>query len=176
MSIDARTLPRESERTAAQMAIMQLHARYVDAVWRKDHEAIGDCLTEDCEWKIAGNTIMGRAAAVAYERRMSDQAKKIFVTLRTPVLDIGIGIAAGRTYFSARNFRVDGRLQTVLGIYYERFVKEPDGWRINWRVFETLQFDMGDGTSKLMDVPDFGPPPTMPPPDYTPPAPSLELK
>ncbi len=39
---------------AADNGIRQLHARYADAVWRKDYPSFGDCFTEDCEWRIAG--------------------------------------------------------------------------------------------------------------------------
>ena len=43
----------------ADCAIRQLHARYIDAVWRKDIDAFVDCFAEDAEWKIGGiNTLV----------------------------------------------------------------------------------------------------------------------
>ena len=50
---------------ATEAAIRQLHARYVDAVWRKDYVAFGDCFTTDAEWRIAGMVLHGRAEIVA---------------------------------------------------------------------------------------------------------------
>ena len=38
----------------AESAIRQLHARYIDAVWRQDPEAYGDCWAEDAHWKYMG--------------------------------------------------------------------------------------------------------------------------
>ena len=48
----------------AETAIRQLHARYVDAVWRKDLGAFGDCFAEDAEWRIGGMILRGRAEIV----------------------------------------------------------------------------------------------------------------
>ena len=45
---------------AAESAIQQLHARYIDAVWRKDADAFADCFAKDAEWKIAGMHMRGR--------------------------------------------------------------------------------------------------------------------
>ena len=40
-------------------AIRQLHARYCDAVWRKDIAAFGDCFAKDAEWRIGGQETAG---------------------------------------------------------------------------------------------------------------------
>lgn len=49
---------------AAGVAIRGLHARYIDAVWRKDYDAFGDCLARDAEWRIGGPDRRGRPAIV----------------------------------------------------------------------------------------------------------------
>ena len=45
---------------AAESGIRQLHARYLDAVWRKDFDAFGDCFAENAEWRIGGKILRGR--------------------------------------------------------------------------------------------------------------------
>jgi hypothetical protein len=147
---------------AAQAAILQLHARYIDAVWRKDHEAVGECLTEDCEWRIAGQVIRGRAAAVEFAKKSHTNSNALLVTLRTPCLEVGGGTATGRTYFSAQNFLKDGTAYAPLGIYYERFVEQGDRWLIAWRLFQSLYVGPPDMSGKLIEHPDFGRPPAMP--------------
>src|SRR5579864_2964546 len=93
----------------AECAIRQLNAHYLDAVWRQDMKAFGDCFTEDCRWTIGGAIIRGRDAIVEYnERLFRTKFRKLFVTLRTPILTVGDGTAFGRTYMSAQNILIDG--------------------------------------------------------------------
>ncbi len=155
--------------TTAKMGIMQLQARYVDAVWRKDHETIGSLFTEDGEWRIAGEVIKGRANLIAFSKRSQATSRALLVTLRTPALDIGKdGTATGRTYFTAQNFLKDGTLYTPIGMYYERFVFLDGAWKFKWRLFQTLYGGAPDGSGQLVDFPDYGPPPAMPPLDAVP--------
>lgn len=155
-----------SDFAAAECAIRQLHARYVDAVWRFDFDAFGDCFTQDSEWRIDGTVMKGRDEIVAFNRElMTTQFKRLLITLRTPVLDVQGGTASGRTYFSAQNVLADGTAFAPIGVYYERFVDEGDCWRIKWRLFETLYSGPPDLSGTFHDHPDYGPPPAMPPLD-----------
>lgn len=151
----------------AECGIRQLHARYADAVWRLDYGAFGDCFAEHCEWRIDGVVLRGRSEIVEHNRRVfSESFRRLFITLRTPVLDVGRGAekgtAAGRTYFSAQNVMKDGSGFAPLGVYYERFVDEGDRWRLSWRLFQTLYSGPADLSGTLHEQPDFGAPPAMP--------------
>jgi hypothetical protein len=151
---------------AAECAIRQLHARYADAVWRLDYEAFGDCFAEDCEWRIGGVVLRGRRAIVDYNRELfSTKFRRLFITLRTPLLDVQDGKASGRTYFSAQNVMADGSGFAPLGVYYEHFVDQGDRWRFAWRLFQTLYTGPADMSGSFHDQPEFGPPPGMPPLD-----------
>ena len=93
----------------AECMIRQLHARYADSVWRQDFETFGECFAEDCEWRIGGAILKGRQKIVDYNRELfTTKFRKLFITLRTPVLEVGDGVASGRTYFSAQNIMADG--------------------------------------------------------------------
>jgi hypothetical protein len=151
---------------AAECAIRQLHARYADAVWRLDYEAFGDCFAEDCEWRIGGVVLRGRREIVDYNRELfSTKFRRLFITLRTPLLDVQDGKASGRTYFSAQNVMADGSGFAPLGVYYEHFVDQGDRWRFAWRLFQTLYTGPADMSGTFHDQPEFGPPPGMPPLD-----------
>lgn len=152
----------------AYAGIMNLHARYIDAVWRKDHDTIAGLFTADGEWRIAGEVIKGRAAILAFSTRSQATSRALLVTLRPPALEVGDGAASGRTYFTAQNFLTDGSLFTPAGIYYERFIKMDDGWKFKWRHFQTLYAGTPDGSGQLLDFPDYGPPPALPPGDAVP--------
>src|SRR5580704_17822302 len=105
----------------AEFAIRQLHARYTDAVWRKDYEAFGDCFTLDSEWRIGGVVVRGRTAIVAHMQSVLPQFRAVLVTFRTPILEVGKGTATGRTYMTEQAVFKDGRAFGPIGTYYERF-------------------------------------------------------
>jgi ketosteroid isomerase-like protein len=154
------------EFAAAECGIRQLHARYCDAVWRLDFDAFADCFAEDCEWRIDGVVMRGRAEIVAYNRRLFAKFRRLMITLRTPILDLHTdGTASGRTYFSGQNQLSDGSAFAPLGVYYERFVNQGDRWRLSWRLFQSLYAGGADLSGTFHDAPDYGPPPAMPPRD-----------
>jgi len=151
----------------AECAIRQLHARYCDAVWRKDYEAFADCFAEDCEWRIDGVALQGRDQIVAHNRTIFEaNFQRLLITLRTPILEVGRGAdkgtAWGRTYFSAQNVLADGTGFAPLGVYYERFVDQGDRWRLSWRLFHALYTGPADMSGTLHEQPDFGSPPAFP--------------
>lgn len=150
----------------AECGIRQLHARYCDAVWRLDYEAFSDCFAEDCEWRIDGAVLRGRAEILAYNRTLFAKFRRLMISLRTPILELhGDGTASGRTYFSAQNQLADGSAFAPLGVYYERFVDQGGRWRLSWRLFQSLYAGTADLSGAFHDAPDYGPPPGMPPRD-----------
>lgn len=152
-----------TEFAVAEVAIRQLHGRYIDAVWRKDLEAFGDCFAEDAEWRVGGNILRGSAGAVDFMRGVFPQFRRLLMTFRTPILDVGDGVASGRTYVTENSQFADGRPFAPIGIYFERFVDEGDRWRFKWRLFQTNYAGPPDLSGQFFDVPDYGPPPAMPP-------------
>jgi hypothetical protein len=152
----------------AEIGIRQLQARYIDAVWRKDYQSFGECFALDAEWRIAGEVVRGREAAVAFIQRMLADFQSIFIVLGTPILQVGDGVASGRTYFTARNTLKDGTPFGPIGMYYERFVQEGDAWRFKWRLFQTYYSGPPDLSGTYSKHPDYGPPPAMPPLDTIP--------
>jgi hypothetical protein len=149
----------------AESGIRQLQARYVDAVWRKDYAAFGECFSEDCEWRISAKIIRGRAEAVAFIQSMMVKTRRLLITLRTPILEVGDGVASGRTYFTAQNALTDGTGFTPMGMYYERFAEQDGRWRFTWRLFQTHYSGPPDLTGTFYENPDYGSPPAMPPRD-----------
>jgi hypothetical protein len=146
----------------AEAAIRQLHARYADAVWRKDLGAFGDCFTEDAEWRISGLVCRGRAEIVGNLRRLLPLFHRVLMTFRTPILEVGNGTATGRTYVTEQNAFVNGRAGSSIATYYERFVDQGDRWRFSWRLFQLHYLGPADLSGPFFQNPDFGPPPQMP--------------
>ncbi len=146
-------------------AIRQLHAKYTDAVWRKDLQAFGDCFTDDAEWRISGLVLKGRDQIVELMRKGFAHYQCILLNFRTPLLEVSDGGACGRTYVSEQSIFNDGSAYAPIGIYYERFVERDGAWKFSWRLFHTCYVGPPDMSGELFEVPDFGAWPNMPPLD-----------
>jgi ketosteroid isomerase-like protein len=154
-----------TELMVAEFTVRQLHARYLDSVWRKDYEAFGDCFAVDAEWRIGGRILRGRADIVANLKRLMPNFQRVLMTFRTPIVHIENDAVASRTYVTEQNAFLDGRPGNSIGIYFERFVKEGDQLRFKWRLFQLHYLGKMDITTRLFENPEFGPPPGMPPLD-----------
>lgn len=149
----------------AESSIRQLHARCVDAVWRKDAASFADCFTEDGEWKLAGMHLRGRAEIKSGFEKFLAPCERIFMSLGTPVLEIGTGTATGRTLVTECAQHADGQVIRTIGLYYERFVEHNDRWRFKWRHWALHYYGPPDFSAPFLDTPEYGPPPGMPAPE-----------
>lgn len=156
-----------SDSHIAEAQIRQLHAHIVDAVWRKDAEAFGDCFTENAEWRLAGMVLTGRPQITAAFARLMGNVERVMMTFRTPILEVGVGTARGRTYVTEQNAFRDGRPGSTIGTYWERFEHQGDRWRCAWRLFQLHYIGPPDLSGRFFDQPDYGPPPGFPPLDAT---------
>lgn len=146
----------------AEAGIRQLHARCADAVWRKDAAAFGDCFTKDGEWRIAGMVMKGSDTIAERFSQILAGFDRVLMTFRTPILEVGSGIASGRTYVTEQSAIADGTRALAISTYYERFVEEGDRWLFSWRLFQLHYMGPADLTGTWFDNVDYGPPPSMP--------------
>jgi hypothetical protein len=154
-----------NELMVAEFMVRQLHARYVDAVWRKDFEAFGNCFTDDAEWRIGGRVLRGRVEIVSNLIRLMPNFQRVLMTFRSPLVHIEDGAVSSRTYVTEQNAFLDGRPGNSIGIYFERFAKQADQLKFKWRLFQLHYLGKMDITAPLFQNPDFGAPPAMPPLD-----------
>lgn len=155
-----------TELWVAQAGINQLHARFVDAVWRQDKDVIADCITEDVEWKIAGMRFRGREEASSTITKFLNGCKRIRLIVGTPVLDVGDGKATGRVPVTEFTQMADSSPVMTLGVYYDWYAQQGDKWRFSRRHFGLHYRGPMDLSGEfIMDSPDFGAPPGMPGPD-----------
>ena len=154
-----------SEFMIAESGIRQLHARFIDAVWRKDNEAFANCFTESAEWKIAGLHFKGRTEIGETIRKLLAPYDRILITLGLPVLDVEGNTATGRIHLSEQAKLSDGSSALTIGVYFDRYVLEEGNWKFNWRHFSLHYRGPNDMSAPLIESPDYGPPPAMPPAD-----------
>lgn len=147
----------------AQAGIRDLHARYTDAVWRKDFDAFAGCHAEDAEWRISGRVFSGRAEIREGISVILANFIRVLITYRNPILSVGEGVASGRTYIDERCAWKNGNTNIAIGVYYEHFVEVGGVWLYKWRLFERHYTGAPDMTGTFDEHPDCGPPPAMPP-------------
>lgn len=149
----------------AESAIRQLQAHCVEAIWRKDAKAFANCFAADGEWKIAGMHMRGRAEIEATFAKLLGLCEKVITNVSTPILEVGDGTAFGRSYVVENAKLMSGATAHTIGIYYERYVETPEGWKFKWRHWSLQYRGPNDLSAPFYDSPDYGPHPGMPGPD-----------
>lgn len=140
----------------AECGIRQLHARFIDAVFRKDAEAFADCFAENAEWKIAGLHIRSRAEIGGLFGKLMGICARVQLIMGTPILDVEQGTAAGRVNVTELAKMTDGTSALTLGVYHDRYVEEGGRWRFQWRHFSLHYRGPTDLSAALVDSPDYG--------------------
>jgi hypothetical protein len=153
---------------AAEAGVRALHARYTDAVWRRDFDAFAQCFAADGEWRISGMALRGRAQIRETIAAILARLDHVLISFRTPILEVGEGGVFGRTYVDERCAWKNGDTSISVGLYYERFVERDGRWLFQWRLFQMLYRGDPDFTGTFYDFPDYGAPPAMPPRDAVP--------
>lgn len=147
---------------AADAGIRQLQSRYIDAVWRRDYDAFGDCFTADAEWRIAGRTLRGRQACIDFLAEFMPLFDRVRMTMQTPILSVADGSVTGRTDVFEHNILADRSRHITIGTYYDRFVEDGGRWRFASHFYQLYYIGPPDMSGDFHDVTDFGPPPAMP--------------
>jgi uncharacterized protein (TIGR02246 family) len=150
---------------AAECGIRQLHARFVDAVWRKDARAFAECFAREGEWKIAGLYMRGRSEIESTFGKLLGTCAKVQLIPAIPLLEVGQGTAVGRINMTELAKLNDGSTAMTLGVYYDRYVEEDGRWRFKWRHWGLHYRGPLDISAALVDCPDYGPFPGLPGPD-----------
>ncbi len=149
----------------AEAGIRQLHARYADAVFRKDFAAFADCFTEDAEWRLGSYVLRGPREAAAFLRERIGNSHWVLMNFRSPILEIGQGVATGRTYVTELNAYKNAAPGHTIATYYERFAERNGVWRRAWAFFQLHYMGAEDLSGTFYPQVDYGPPPAMPPED-----------
>jgi uncharacterized protein (TIGR02246 family) len=149
----------------AEAAIRQLHARFIDAVWRKDAEAFASCFAEDADWKIATMHMRGRSEIGSTFGKLLGACRRVQIIAGTPLLEIGQGTAVGRVQVTELAKMMDDSAALTIGVYYDRYVEQAGRWLFQWRHWGLHYRGPADLSAAYVDCPDYGPFPGVPGPD-----------
>ena len=147
---------------SADAGIRQLQSRYIDAVWRRDYAAFADCFAKDGEWLIAGHVYRGPDECVACLKSFMPRFDRVKMTMGSPILNVGDGVATGRTEVLEHNILADRTRHITIGTYFDRFVEQGDRWRFAWHFYQLYYLGPPDMSGDFYEIADYGPPPAMP--------------
>jgi SnoaL-like domain len=145
--------------------IRQLHARYADAVWRKDYDAYADCWTDDAEWLIAGQTFRGKTEITSAFSGFMSKYKCVLFSPRKPIVHISGSEISARTYVTEKNKLKTGGYVSSIATYFERFSESGGVLRRRWAFLQVHFIGSADLDGTFFEQADFGIPPAMPPSD-----------
>lgn len=120
----------------AEVAIRQLHARYGDACWRKDAEAMRALFAPDGVWDFSSGPQRGGEAIARFLAGGFGHYRHIFVTMGTPIVSLTGEGAVARTHVVEQGLLADGAPYRTEGQYTERFIEEGAAWLFAWRQFQ----------------------------------------
>lgn len=146
----------------ADFGIRQLHARFVDAVWRQDAASFADCFASDGIWKIAGMVLTGREAIGEACVTLLGRCERIQLVTGQPILDVSEEGAIGRLQVTEFAKKKDGTSAITFGTYYDRYVDQDGAWRFQWRHWSMAYHGPVDMSGAYVVPPDYGPFPAMP--------------
>ncbi|MBW2942701.1 nuclear transport factor 2 family protein [Zhongshania aquimaris] len=142
--------------------IRQLHARFTDAVWRKDQAAFAACFSSDAAWKIAGMRFEGRDQIATAFGNLLGRCERVRLISETPLLEIEGASAKGRLPVTEMAKMPDGSAALTLGVYHDHYVNEGDCWRFSWRHFALHYRGPFEMPADMVASPDYGLFPAMP--------------
>lgn len=141
---------------AAECGIRQLHARYVDAVWRQDDRDFADCFAADGVWKIAGMTMRGREAIAEGCRTLVGRCAHVQLIVQTPILDVSGPTAIGRLPMIELVRMPDGTGSMNIGYYHDHYVEAAGRWRFARRFWSMKYRGPPDLSAAFLGTPDYG--------------------
>ena len=143
-------------------AIRQLHARVIDAVWRKDARDFAACFSVDGVWKIAGLHIQSRATIEEMFGKLLGVCERVLLNAGTPLLDISGPEVVSRCYVVEQAKMMDGTSAMTIGAYHDRYVEEDGRWLFRHRHWSLHYRGPSDLSADFVPSPDYDSPPGMP--------------
>lgn len=150
---------------AADFGIRQLHARFVDAVWRQDAEQFAACWTSDGLWKIAGMEVRGAAALADACTQMLGRCRHIHLLVGPAILEADGEEVRGRLNVTEYTLMQDDTAALTFGWYHDRYAQEAGRWRFRSRHWSFKYRGPLDLSGAYVDTPDYGAFPGFPGPD-----------
>ena len=151
-----------SDYSDAVIGIGQLHAHFVDAVFRQDFAEFAECFATDGVWKIAGMEMTGREGIYEAAKGLLSRCEKIQLLVQPPILSVHGHTAQGRHQMVELAKMPDGQGFMTIGVYHDTYVLEDGRWRFARRHWSMKYRGPIPLDGAFVDTPDYGPFPAGP--------------
>nr|WP_296070353.1 nuclear transport factor 2 family protein [uncultured Actinoplanes sp.] len=135
---------------ADRVEIEALRGACTDAVMTRDYDRFAALFTADGAWRMphVPIEIVGRAALREGVERLQGFWEFFVQTVHPGVIELAGDTATGRAYVAEFGRLRDGSSHSNYAIYHDRYVRTPDGWRFQERVYEVRYADAGPLTGE----------------------------
>jgi ketosteroid isomerase-like protein len=147
-----------ADRTADELEIRTLVARYAEAVTRRDADAWGRTWAEDGEWQLIGRKARGRDDLVKLWLELMGGLEFVCQLPAGGIIDIDGDTGRGRWQITEHGRFGGGSPLLNVGLYHDRYVRENGRWRFEFRRFDPLYMGAPDMSGNLVPIPDDLPP------------------
>jgi len=127
-----------SDTTAAELAIRDLVARYIDAVNRHNQADWEATWSETASWNLMGMEVTGREQIVQLWCGAMAGFDMAIMMLNSGTVDVSGDTASGRWYLTEHLKPVEGDPSLTLGVYDDTYVCEQGQWRFARRVYNVI--------------------------------------
>lgn len=123
---------------ADQIAVRELNAAYVDAVMRRDAEAMASVWASDGRWYFLGEWIEGLENIIARWRKAMDGFPVVCHQLISEQISVSGNEAHSRVYLAEEVVTADQQPLKFVGVYNDVCTRLEDGWRYASRRFDLI--------------------------------------
>jgi hypothetical protein len=125
----------------AQADVVGVLTKYCRAIDTKDWGLFESCFVDECDTSYQRHIFTGLARLSDVMRRLHDGLDSSLHRLTNVEVSFDGDEATSRSYVDAllvESLHPDGPVHHVAGVYQDRLVRGPQGWKISHRVFEAV--------------------------------------
>jgi len=129
---------------AAEIAIRDLVARYIDAVNRHHQDDWAATWSENAHWDLAGMEVTGRDAIVGLWVGAMSTFEFALMMLNSGTVKVDGNTATGRWYVTEHLKPGEGDPSLTLGVYDDEYALEDGEWRFTKRTYHIMYTGAAD--------------------------------
>jgi uncharacterized protein (TIGR02246 family) len=138
----------------SQLEIRDLTARFTDAVNRHAPKDLASLFAADGEWHVPGVPVAsGQEAIAALLAKLLGNFERLVQLTHSGHVDVTGDTATATWYLTENAEDAAGTAYAFTGVYTDRLVNTPDGWRFATRSFAFLQRSKAGGRTRWYDHP-----------------------
>jgi uncharacterized protein (TIGR02246 family) len=138
-----------SDDLAGQIEIRDLTARFTDAVNRRAPKELAGLFAEDGEWHVPGVPVAaGREAISTLLHKLLGNFEQLIQLTHSGHVDVTGDTATATWYLTENAADADGNAFAFTGVYTDKLIRTPAGWRFAQRTFDFLQRGKSAGAGR----------------------------